>query len=211
MKSDEPRRRTLGVLLFPGFELLDVFGPLEAFGIRVAREHFDTILVADQRGAVESAQGPKALAEGGIDDARPLDLVLVPGGIGTRKEVDNRRLTAWIDKRSVDAELVMSVCTGAALLARAGVLDGRRATSNKAAFDWVVSQGREVHWVKQARWVEDGKFWTSSGVSAGIDMALAVIARLTRRELAEEIAVLMEYEWHREADHDPFAAIHKLV
>ena len=105
----------------------------------------------------------------------------------------------------------MSVCTGAALLARAGVLDERQATSNKAAFSWVVSQGPRVRWVKQARWVEDGKFWTSSGVSAGIDMALAVIARLIRLELAEELAVLMDYEWPRDAAHDPFAAVHKLV
>ncbi len=211
MRNDEHRRRTLGVLLFPGFELLDVFGPLEAFGMRIAREHFDTVLVAAEPGPVESAPGPKALAERGFDDARRLDLILVPGGIGTRKEVDNRRSMTWVTRRSADAELVMSVCTGAALLAKAGVIDGRRATSNKAAFAWVVSQGEQVRWVKQARWVEDGKFWTSSGVSAGIDMALAVIARLTRLELAEEVAMLMEYEWHRDAGHDPFAAIHKLV
>jgi transcriptional regulator GlxA family with amidase domain len=211
MENDEHRRRTLGVLLFPGFELLDVFGPLEAFGIRIAREHFETVLVSEQPGPVASAQGPKALAEAGLDDARRLDLILVPGGIGTRQEVDNRRLTTWIAKRSADAELVMSVCTGAALLAKAGVLDGRRATSNKASFAWVVAQGEHVRWVKQARWVEDGRFWTSSGVSAGIDMALAVITRLTRLELAEAIALLMEYEWHRDAGHDPFAAIHKLV
>ena len=210
MKNDEPRRRILGVLLFPGFELLDVFGPLEAFGMRVARPHFEPVLLAEHSGPVESAQGPKALAEATID-ARPVDLVLVPGGIGTRKEVDNERLTRWISRRASDAELVMSVCTGAGLLAKAGVLDGRRATSNKAAFAWVVGQGPRVHWVKQARWVEDGKFWTSSGVSAGIDMALAVIARLCGLELAEQIAVLMEYEWHRDAGNDPFAAIHKLV
>ena len=168
------------------------------------------MLLAEHSGPVESAQGPRALAEGTID-ARPVDLVLVPGGIGTRKEVDNERLTRWISQRATDAELVMSVCTGAGLLAKAGVLDGRRATSNKAAFAWVVGQGPRVHWVKQARWVEDGKFWTSSGVSAGIDMALAVIARLSGLELAEQIAVLMEYEWHRDAGNDPFAAIHKLV
>jgi len=210
MKNDEPRRRTLGVLLFPGFELLDVFGPLEAFGMRLARPHFETVLLAELAGPVESAQGPRALAETSIDD-RAVDLVLVPGGIGTRREVDNERLARWISQRAADAELVMSVCTGAGLLARAGVLDGRRATSNKAAFEWVVSQGPRVDWVKRARWVEDGKFWTSSGVSAGIDMALAVIARLCGLALAEQIAVLMEYEWHRDADQDPFAAIHRLA
>ena len=105
----------------------------------------------------------------------------------------------------------MSVCTGAALLARAGVLDERQATSNKAAFSWVVGQGPRVRWVKQARWVEDGKFWTSSGVSAGIDMALAVIAKLFGEKTGDELALATEYEWHRDAAWDPFARAHGLV
>jgi transcriptional regulator GlxA family with amidase domain len=205
------RRRTLGVLLFPGFELLDVFGPLEAFGIRPARDHFEAVLVAERTGPVESAQGPKALAEAALDDSRRLDLILVPGGIGTRKAVNDSALCDWIGRRAADAELVMSVCTGAAMLARAGVLDGRRATTNKVAFEWVLGQGPRVEWVKEARWVEDGKFYTSSGVSAGIDMALTAIVKLTSRELAEQIAVLMEYDWHRDASWDPFAKVHGLV
>jgi transcriptional regulator GlxA family with amidase domain len=209
--EDHDRRRILGVLLFPGFELLDVFGPLEAFGIRLARDHFETLLVAECAGPVESAQGPKALAEAALDDARRLDLILVPGGFGTRRAVNDHMLCNWIVRCAADAELVMSVCTGAALLARAGVLDGRRATTNKVAFQWVLEQGPRVEWVKEARWVEDGKFHTSSGVSAGIDMALAAIVKLTSRELAEQIAVLMEYDWHRDASWDPFAKIHGLV
>jgi len=204
-------KRTLGVLLFPGFELLDVFGPLEAFGVRPAKEHFETVLVAEHTGPVESAQGPKAVAELALDDPRRLDLILVPGGFGTRREVGNERLLDWIRRRAAEAERVLSVCTGAGLLARAGVLDGRRATSNKLAFQWVVEQGPRVEWVKQARWVEDGKLFTSSGVSAGIDMALAVIGGLGGIELAEQIAVFMEYDWHRDAAWDPFAKIHGLV
>src|SRR5216684_1358889 len=89
MTSGNSRKRTLGVLLFPGFELLDVFGPLEAFGVRPAKEHFDTVLVAETLGAMESAQGPKAVAEADLGDSRRLDLILVPGGFGTRKEVGN--------------------------------------------------------------------------------------------------------------------------
>jgi transcriptional regulator GlxA family with amidase domain len=87
-------------------------------------------------------------------------------------------------------------------------LDGRRATTNKRAFVWVESQGPRVNWIKQARWVEDGKFATSSGVSAGIDMALALIARLVDAEAAERAATAMEYEWHRDSSWDPFAKIH---
>src|ERR1051326_1447195 len=110
--------RTLGVLLFPGFELLDVFGPLEAFGIRPAKDHFEAVLIAAESGPVESAQGPKAIADVDLKDTRSLDLILVPGGIGTRKEVENPAIMTWLAERSADAELVMSVCTGAAMLAR---------------------------------------------------------------------------------------------
>ncbi len=109
------------------------------------------------------------------------------------------------------AEIVTSVCTGAALLAKAGLLDGRRATTNKRSFKWVADQGPKVAWVKEARWVDDGKFSTSSGVSAGIDMALSVIARIADAETAARIAVQMEYEWHRDAGWDPFARVHGLV
>jgi transcriptional regulator GlxA family with amidase domain len=94
----------------------------------------------------------------------------------------------WLVRRSADTAIVTSVCTGAALLARAGILDGRRATTNKRAFQWVVEQGPRVEWVREARWVEDGKFVTSSGVSAGINMTLAVIARLLGKETSERAA-----------------------
>ena len=200
--------RTVGVVLFPGFELLDVFGPLEAFGNLPGM--FRVVLVAEQAGPVASAQGPRAVADHGFGDCPRLDVVLVPGGIGTREEAENPALLGWLGGRAAEAEVVTSVCTGAALLARAGVLDGRRATTNKAFFQWVADQGPNVEWVREARWVEDGKFATSSGVSAGIDMALAVIARLVGREVSENVARMMEYEWHTDASVDPFAAIHGL-
>jgi transcriptional regulator GlxA family with amidase domain len=205
----EAKQRTVGVILFPGFELLDVFGPLEAFGM--VRERFKLTTVAEKAGAVPSAQGPSAVADHGFDDRPHLEVILVPGGIGTREGVKNQVLIASIARLTEKAEIATSVCTGAAMLARAGVLDGKRATTNKRAFAWVAEQGPAVKWVKSARWVEDGKFVTSSGVSAGIDMALAVIARLCGGDVADKAAVAMEYEWHRDADHDPFAKIHGLV
>jgi len=201
--------RTVGVVLFPGFELLDVFGPLEAFGNLPGM--FRVLLVAERAGPVASAQGPRALADHGFADCPHLDLILVPGGIGTREEAENPALLGWLARRGAEAEVVTSVCTGTALLARAGLLDGRRATTNKAFFQWVADQGPKVEWVRAARWVEDGKFATSSGVSAGIDMALAVIARLEGREVSENVARAMEYEWHTDADWDPFAKIWGLV
>lgn len=201
--------RRIGALIFPGFELLDMFGPLQMFGLLT--DEFEIYMVAEDRGAVPSNQGPKALAEASYETKAEYDLVLVPGGRGTRREVDNPATLSWLETVQRDAELMLGVCTGSALLARAGLLDGRRATTNKAAFDWVAAQGPNVAWVKKARWVEDGDFFTSSGVSAGTDMSLAVIARLLGQETAEQVATWAEYDWHRDPDWDPFAAVHGLV
>lgn len=198
--------RTLGTLLFPAFELLDVFGPLEVFAhANFAAPEFALTTVAAAAGPVASAQGPRVHAEHGFETCPRLDVLLVPGGMGTRVEVDNDTLLAWIGDRGRQAELVLSVCTGSALLARAGLLDGRRATSNKRAFAWAVSQGPAVDWVERARWVEDGNRVTSSGISAGIDMALAVVARLLGRAHAEHVAKVMEYRWQADPEDDPFA------
>jgi len=206
-----PQTLTVGIVLFEGFELLDVFGPCEAYGSSNAGGAFKLATVAAEAGPVASAQGPATVADYPFDAAPRLDLILVPGGIGTRREVNNPALLEWLRTRAAEASIVTSVCTGAALLARTGLLDGRSATTNKRAFAWVVSQGPAVNWVKQARWVEDGKFATSSGVSAGIDMALALIARLVSADAAEAVAMTMEYEWHRDPAWDPFAKIHGLV
>ena len=167
-------KRTIGVVLFEGFELLDVFGPLEMFGL--AADHFEIRLIAENGGVVASHQGPKSVCDDSFQSAPAIDVLLVPGGIGTRREVNNPVLLDWLKERSKQAELVASVCTGSALLAKAEVLDGLHATTNKMAFAWAASQSEKVQWQKQARWVEDGKVFSSSGVSAGIDMALAVIA-----------------------------------
>ena len=202
-------KRTLGVVLFEGFELLDVFGPLEMFGL--AADHFEIRLISETGGVVASRQGPKSVSDDSFNTAPPIDVLLVPGGIGTRCEVNNPVLLDWLKERSQQAEVVISVCTGSALMAKAGVLDSVRATSNKLAFGWAASQSEKVQWQKQARWVEDGKFFTSSGVSAGIDMSLAVIAKLVSQQAAEEAANFAEYTWHRDPDWDPFAALHGLV
>lgn len=198
-------KRTLGVVLFEGFELLDVFGPLEMFGL--AADHFEIRLISESGGVVASRQGPKSVCDDSFNTAPAIDVLLVPGGIGTRGEVNNPVMLNWLKVRSQQAELVASVCTGSALLAQAGVLDGLRATSNKQAFAWASSQSEKVQWQQQARWVEDGKVFSSSGVSAGIDMALAVIAKLVSQQAAEEAASFAEYSWQRDANCDPFASV----
>ena len=201
--------RTLGALLFQGFEVLDLFGPLEMFGNMPGQ--IEVVTVAERAGPVRSAQGPRVQADHGLSDCPPLDLLLIPGGIGTRAEVENARLTSWLRERGGEVEVMMTVCTGTSLLAQAGLLDGRRATTNKMFFSWPETTWPAVHWVREARWVEDGKFWTPSGVSAGIDMALAVVARLADQQTADFLATATEYEWHRDAGWDRFAQVHGLV
>ena len=196
--------RSVGVLLFSDFELLDVFGPLEMFGMLT--EDFSIRLVSEQEAMVASAQGPRSVIDDHFAGTRTYDVLLIPGGRGTRREVENANLLRWLAKAAGHAEIVASVCTGSALLARTGLLDGRRATSNKLAFGWVKSQGPKVLWQPRARWVEDGKFFTSSGVSAGMDMTLAVIARLHGEARARQVARWAEYTWREDSADDPFAA-----
>jgi transcriptional regulator GlxA family with amidase domain len=197
------QKRTLGIVLYPRFELLDVYGPAEIFGNVGGR--LKVVMVAQKAGPVASAQGPKVVADFGFEDCPELDLVLVPGGMGTMTELNNKELLEWLQARAAKAEITLSVCSGSALLAKAGLLDGRRATSNKRYFKFATDQGPKVEWVREARWVDDGDRVTSSGVSAGIDMALAVVERLFGKQTAEAIADGAEYQWHRDAANDPFA------
>jgi len=195
--------RTLGAVLYEQFELLDLYGPLEMFG--ALGPELRIVTVAERKGPVASTPGVETVAHHDFRDCPALDLVLLPGGFGTVAQLGNAALLDFLRERAAKAELTMSVCSGSALLARAGLLDGRRATSNKMFFQLARSQSDRVQWVTAARWVEDGPFATSSGVSAGTDMALAVIARLYGFERAEKIAIQTEYSWHRDADSDPCA------
>ncbi len=202
------RRWRLGAIVYDRFELLDLFGPLEMFGML---PQLDITIVAERAGSVASTQGPAVEVDATFEDAPAFDLLLLPGGIGCREEATNEAMRAFLGERVPAAELTTTVCTGSMILAATGLLDGRRATSNKLAFEWVTEQREAVDWVPEARWVEDGDIFTSSGVAAGIDMSLAAIARLFGAETAERVADLTEYEWHREASWDPFAAKNGLV
>ncbi|MGI9431404.1 MAG: DJ-1/PfpI family protein [Myxococcota bacterium] len=198
----EARTRTLGAIFYEDFELLDMYGPLEMFGS--LGPELEIVCVAEQAGEVKSAQGPKAVAERSFEDCPALDLLLLPGGVGTIPQLGNEALLEFLRARSRSAEVTMSVCSGSALLAKAGVLDGRRATSNKQFFSLATGQSEKVDWVEAARWVEDGPVATSSGVSAGMDMAISVIGRIWGAERAEQIATLTEFEPQRDSTHDPF-------
>jgi putative intracellular protease/amidase len=203
--SDQPKPLRIGALLFTGFELLDLYGPLEMFGM--LKERATILTLAAQAGIVRSAQGPEGVAQSALAGDHDLDVLLVPGGMGTRKLVEDAAFMAELRNQAEKARHVATVCTGSGLLARTGILDGRRATSNKFAFTWASSQGPAVTWVRKARWVEDGKFFTSSGVSAGMDMTLGLIAHLLGRETSIMVANKAEYTWHEDKDSDPFAEL----
>ncbi len=200
----------LGAILYPGFEMLDLFGPLEMFSL-VPKELLTIHMVAEQTGPVPAAlgmeiAGPKVLADYSFDDAPELDILLLPGGFGTLPELENTNMLAFLAQRSKTAQITASVCSGSALLAKAGVLDGHRATSNKQLFALATTQSAEVDWVEAARWVDDGPVVTASGVSAGTDMGVAIIQRLFGEDVARQVVEFAEYTWHEDADSDPFAS-----
>ncbi|CAB1062253.1 Intracellular protease [Olavius sp. associated proteobacterium Delta 1] len=193
---------TLGAILYDDFELLDLYGPLEMFGN--LKPQIKIVTVADKVGPVSSFQGPQTLAEFDYQNCPHLDLILLPGGFGTIQELRNQTIMSFLQERVPSAKVTMSVCSGSWILARAGLLDGRRATSNKFYFKMATQQSDRVEWVSEARWVEDGPIFTSSGVSAGIDMSLAVIASLYGENKAMDIANVTEYVWNQNPAEDPF-------
>ncbi len=197
--------RIIAAVLFPDFEMLDLYGPLELFSF--FRDEFEIRTVALQAGPVKASGGPETVAQDGMGGGGDYDILLVPGGMGTRNVHSDKAFLSWLATRADKAEIVTSVCTGSLLLARAGVLDGRKATTNKLAFDWVAEQAETVDWQRSARWVRDGNIFTSSGVSAGMDMALAVIEDCLDAGAAENAAKWAEYIRNPDPENDPFAVM----
>ncbi len=193
----------VSMVLFEGFELLDVFGPVEL----LARlpEEYRIIYVAPDTGPVRSSQGAEIVVPVSLKDAAHSDIVFMPGGPGTRCLVRDQQFLQMLSHVAAPASIVVSVCTGSAVLAAAGLLNGYRATSNKRAFDWASGHGDEVTWVRRARWIHDRDRWTSSGVAAGMDMTAALIGHLTGPEAAATAAREIELEIHPDPTRDPFA------
>ncbi|KAF8935420.1 hypothetical protein CPC16_007282 [Podila verticillata] len=195
----------LGALIFDGFDLLDVMGPMRVFGDEFHKLDIEIIFVSHSLEPCTSTQQVTVTPHHTLETAPKLDFFFIPGGIGTRTYINNEKLIQQVKARAEAATWTLTVCTGAGILAKTGLIDGYSATTNKAVFEWPVSQGPNVKWIKRARWVQDGKFVTSSGVSAGIDAALFVISELTSLEVAHKVATYIEYTWHENADEDPFA------
>ncbi|MEO5681675.1 MAG: DJ-1/PfpI family protein [Chitinophagaceae bacterium] len=192
----------VAVLLFNDFETLDVFGPVEILGrlTDLYSIQFYSLpggIIHNKHGVAIQTQQLNAIKNG-------TGIFLIPGGYGTRVEVNNTELIDIIRQVCLASEYVLTVCTGTALLATTGLLAGRKATSNKRAFDWVVSTSEKVQWIKRARWVVDDKYYTSSGVSAGMDMTLGLLDDLHGNDFAKQVAFQIEYNWQQDKDQDNF-------
>jgi putative intracellular protease/amidase len=192
----------INIMLFDNFETLDIFGPVEI----LSRETKHVLKYYSLNGGmVTSAQGLRVETEN-INTADDNGILVLPGGRGTRNLVNDKDFLSTLKEIGEQAIFCLSICTGSALFAKAGLLDGREATSNKKAIAWVMSTSNKVKWLKKARWVVDGKFYTSSGVSAGMDMSLGFIRDQYGLDNAEQIARDIEYIWNADKDEDMFAA-----
>jgi putative intracellular protease/amidase len=194
----------IAVLLFEDFETLDAFGPVEIFG-RLTDLY--SIRCYSLAGGPITNQHGISINTNPIDNiTSEVEVFIIPGGIGTRREVGNKALIDKLRTVSNNSKYVFTVCTGSALLAQTGLLDNRRATTNKRAFAWATTNGEKVAWDKKARWVVDGKFYTSSGVTAGTDMALGFLSDRNGANFARKVAQEIEYNWTEDKDNDTFTA-----
>jgi len=185
---------TIGILLFDDVEELDFAGPFEVFGAtRDATGQGRVVTVAQRAGEIRCAKGLRVLADHGFDDAPTLDVVLVPGGQGTRREVENPVVIEWLRKVGAEASWVTSVCTGSLLLHEAGFARGRRVTTHWAFVPTLRERG-DVTVLDDVRFVRDGNLVTSAGVSAGIDMALWLVGQLHDPQVARQVQRYIQYE-----------------
>jgi transcriptional regulator GlxA family with amidase domain len=191
------KRRNVAILIYDNVEVLDFTGPFEVFITGSNRgQDFHVFTVAENNSPVTALGNLSVNPAYTIHDCPKPDIVIIPGGRGSRQEMHNKVLTDWIAKCADESELLLSVCTGALLLAKAGVLEGLKLTTNRLATDelrQVAPASAEIS--ETDRYVDNGKIIMSAGISAGIDMSLYVISRLHGEERVLHTAKLMEYDW----------------
>jgi transcriptional regulator GlxA family with amidase domain len=194
-------RKRVGILIFPAVEVLDFCGPYEVFSVarldeerrRTESSPFEVLLVAETRDPVVATGGLRVIPDATLETCPPLDILVVPGGWGTRAAMSNQRVLKWIAERAREIETLTSVCTGAMLLGQIGLLDGRRATTHWRSLELMRQSFPSVTVEDKLHVVEDGQVLTSAGISAGIDMALRVVARYCGETVGRATARHMEY------------------
>ncbi len=191
----------INILLYDEFETLDAFGPTEILG---EVEDFSLNFYSPNGGEVKSAHGVRVMTAP-LAEIQSEGVLFIPGGYGARALMQDKAFLARLRALAEDACCCLTVCTGSALLAKTGVLDMKKATTNKQLFDWVAENNADVNWQRSARWVTDGKFYTSSGVTAGMDMTLGFVSDSVNMDKAYQIAAYIEYVWNPDPGDDPFA------
>lgn len=196
--------RTVGIFVFDDVEVLDFAGPYEVFtcASRVgaamapgAPRPFDVVTIGQSAAMLRARAGLSVLPEADFNSAGKVDVLIVPGGVVTA-ELAKPPVARWIADTAHACELVASVCTGAFLLAQAGLLDGQDATTHWEDIEDLRSMFPRVRVQPQRRWIDNGRIITSAGISAGIDMSLHLVERLAGRELAVRTARQMDYDWN---------------
>lgn len=192
----------ISIILYPDFETLDVFGPVEIFGkVPDWKMQFysrDGGLISNRDGVEIATESFNTMPQSEIDT------LFIPGGTGARTLILEADYINQLKQLAQKSRYVLTVCTGSALLAKSGLLDGKRATSNKLSFEWVKTSSLQTQWIEKARWVTDGKYYTSSGISAGMDMALAFVQDKAGETVARQIATRIEYRWQQDSQQDEF-------
>ncbi|MBI0098566.1 MULTISPECIES: DJ-1/PfpI family protein [unclassified Snodgrassella] len=192
----------ISIILYPDFETLDVFGPVEIFGkVPDWKMQFysrDGGLISNRDGVQIATESFNTMPQSEIDT------LFIPGGTGARTLILETDYINQLKQLAQKSRYVLTVCTGSALLAKSGLLDGKRATSNKLSFEWVKTSSLQTQWIEKARWVTDGKYYTSSGISAGMDMALAFVQDRAGETVARQIATRIEYRWQQDSQQDEF-------
>lgn len=190
------QQRNVAILIFDDVEILDFCGPYEVFGVTGKQNQpFKVYTVAAESRPIIARNQLSVNPQYTLDNCPHPDILLVPGGYGTRQEMHNQVLINWIKECAKQTELTLSVCTGALLLAKAGLLDNLAATTHHLAVDLLETVAPNTEIRANERFVDNGKIIVSAGISAGIDMSLYVVAKLLGKEQATETAKYMEYDW----------------
>lgn len=193
----------VGILIFDDVEILDVTGPFEVFAVTRLNEKqrlqqsspFKVYLISETKNQIIAIGGLRLTPDVTISECPELDLLIIPGGWGTRKESKNKILLNWIGNQFTNDRLIASVCTGSSLLGKAGLLDGRGATTHWRAFDFLQESAPKARILKDVRFTLTEPIFTSAGISAGIDLALRIVSHLFGTEVGQATARHMEYPY----------------
>lgn len=192
------KTRTVAILIFDEVEVLDFAGPFEVFSVTrelAGDQLFSVHTVGITAGTVRARNGLKIVPGHTLESLPPPDLLIVPGGYGTRALLQQPGVIDWIRRKAAKAELVASVCTGSLVLAKAGLLAGLPATTHYQCFDLLRELEPTATVREDVRFTDTDRVLTAAGISAGIDLSLHLVARLHGAETARQTAQYMEYHW----------------